>query len=392
MKNFIKMRSDLSNAENIVFLAAISVYMPYQITAAVILVLSVYIIFKTKIKETVFCHLGALLVPIFSVITAITGIVQKNYLGAGASVLFFLMMVIGFYIRTVMTTEIFEKALDLCCITSIFSSTLIILERIIYISAESHRCFGDFFSNMYLSMFFHPNYLGSIMAATIIVCGYKVIVKKTDKKYYYSIAILAAAAMFLTESMFAWIEVLAGLSILLLLARRHQLLGILLILAAFGCTVLYFVPELFPRLSQIGGSFGGRVRIWDLALDKIPDSFLFGHGFFGYYNISQNTPNSFVTTHAHNIFFEPLLSFGLVGSAILFACIFIYFHKVVLCKNLLRKSGITSLIMALITGVLIHSIIDMTMLWIQPAMLYCVIFGGLGADEKTLHRIFKTKP
>ena len=112
LKNFIKMRSDLSNAENIVFLAAISVYMPYQITAAVILVLSVYIIFKTKIKETVFCHLGALLVPIFSVITAITGIVQKNYLGAGASILFFLMMVIGFYIRTVMTTEIFEKALD----------------------------------------------------------------------------------------------------------------------------------------------------------------------------------------------------------------------------------------------------------------------------------------
>lgn len=391
MKNFLKMRSNLSNAENVVCIAAISVYLPYPITAAVILILSGYILFKTDIKQTVFGHVGSLLIPVFSIITAITGIVRKNYLGAGASVLFFLIMVIGFYLRTVMTTDIFEKALDLCCITSIATSLMIILEKIIYISVDGHRCYGNFFNNMYLSVFFHPNYLGSILAATILICAYKVVVKKTDKKYYYSIAILAAAAMFLTQSMFAWIEVLTGLSILLLLARRHQLLGILFILAAFGCTVLYFVPEIFPRIFDIGGSFGGRVQIWDLTLKKIPEAFFFGHGFFGYYNISQNTPGAFVTTHAHNIFFEPLLSFGIIGSLILFVCIFMYFHKVVMCKNLLRKSGITSLIMALITGVLIHSIIDMTMLWIQTALLYCVVFGGLGADEKVMHKLFKKK-
>ncbi len=395
MKNFLKRHANLSVDENVVFLAAISVFLPYYLSIVVISVLSFYIIFKTDFKATVFGHLGSYLIPIFSVYTAITAIIYKNLLGLACSAFFFLLLVLGYYLRSIMTTEIFESALDLICVTSVFASFLIILEKIIFWGVYWHRCFGDFFNNLYFSLYFHPNYLGSIMAAVILICAYKVVLRGTDKKYYYAIAVLAAVAMFLTESMFAWVEVFVGLSILLLIARRHQLLGILLIFVAFAFALLYTSPEIFekfvPRIMQADGTFNNRVLIWDLTIDSIKQSPWFGRGFFTYYKISLGNPAAYQTTHAHNIFLESLLSFGIVGSLILVVMVFIIFYRVVLCKNLLRKSSITALIFSITAAILIHSIIDMTMLWVQTGLLYCIIMGGIGADEKKINNIFSNR-
>ena len=388
-------RADLSVDENVVFLSVISIFLPYYLTILTIAFLGFYVLFKTDIKKTVFSHMGSWLVPLFSVVTLITAICYKNTLGFFCSLLFFVLFILSFYLRTIMTNELFEKALDLVCVTSVFASAVVLLEKLIYISANYHRCCGDFFNNYYFSFYFHPNYLGSLMAAVILVCAYKVVVKKNDKKYYYAIAALSAMTVFFTESMFAWIEVLVGLFILLLLARRHQLLSILFIMVAFAAALLYTAPELFekilPRIIHADGTFDNRVLIWDFTIDAIRKTPLFGRGFFTYYQVSAGNPSAYQTTHAHNIFLEPLLSFGIIGSLILFAMIFILFYRVVLCKNLLRKSQITILIFSITAAILIHSIIDMTMLWVQTAMLYCIIMGGIGADEQKIKSIFKDR-
>lgn len=395
MSNKILRRADLSVHENVVFLSVVSIFLPYYVTIIIVTYLGFYVLFKTDVKETVFAHLGSWLVPVFSAVTLITAICYKNILGFFCSLLFFILFILSFYLRTIITTELFEKALDLMCVCSVFASAVVILEKIIYINAYYHRCCGDFFNNYYFSFYFHPNYLGSLMAAVILVCAYKVVVKRNDKKYYYAIAVLAAITVFLTESMFAWIEVLVGLSILLLLARRHQLLSILLIMVAFAAVLLYTAPDIFekfvPRIMYAGETFSNRILIWDFAIKSIKKAPLFGRGFFTYYQLSLADPSSFQTTHAHNIFLEPLLSFGIIGSLILFAMIFILFYRVVLCKNLLRKSHITTLIFSVTAAILIHSIIDMTMLWVQTALLYCIIMGGIGADERKIKGIFKDR-
>ena len=401
MKEFLTKHCNLKTSRNIVYLAAASAFLPYYLTCIVMAILGFYILFKTDIKKTVFCHFGSSLIPIFSFITLITAVCFKNWLGALCSLVFFIIMTIGFYIRTVMTKDVFEKALDICCVGGVFASIIIFIERLLYLGHEywfpiypnikEYRCFGNLFGNMYFSFYFHPNYIGSILAAVIIICAYKVVVNKQNRLHYYIVAAFSAISMFLTESMFAWVVVFLGLSVLLILQKRHLLLSILFIATALGIFVLLNVPELFPRILHIGGTTDNRVQIWDLAVNSLSKSPWFGQGFFTYYKVSLATEGAYVTTHAHNIFIEPLLSFGVVGSLILFISIFILFEKVVLCKNFLRKSYITHLIFALTAGILIHSIIDMTMLWMQTSLLYCVIFGGIGADERTFYSIFKRR-
>lgn len=391
MKEFLKRRTDLSNGENIAYILAMSVFLPYYITILAIAVTGFYVLFNSKARKAVYHTTGAFLVPLFAVFTAVTAIVYKNYLGLAASVLFYFILTLGLYLRAVMTREIYERSLNICCVSSLFAVLVCFIEKLMHFSDIWYRCCGDIFKIPNFTFYGHPNFLGAIMASVIIICAYKVIVIKENKKYYYAIALLAAVVIFFTESMFAWIEVFIGLSILLLLARRHQLLGILFILTAFAAVLLYTMPEIFPRTAHIDSSFNSRVIIWDLSIKSIKENIWFGRGFFTYYQISLATPGAYIAKHAHNIVFEFLLSFGIIGSVMLFAMMFIIFQKVVLCKNFLRKSGITYLILSVTAAVLIHSITDMTMIWMQTFLLYCLILSGVGAEEQIMYRIFKTK-
>lgn len=389
MKNLLINLFNLKKRENIIYIAALSVFLPYYLTAAVIVVLSVYVLLKTKIMKTVFSHTASWILPVFSAITFTVGIVNKNYFGAMASIACFLIGILGLYFCTIMTTDIFETALDLCCIPPAFILPIVILEKILCFNVEWHRCCGDLFKNMYTSLYFHPNYLASLMATVVLICAYKIVVRGGDKKFYYFISIVSLVIMFLTESMFAWVEVFVGLAVLLLLTPKHQNLVFLLIVATLFCSIIYILPNIFPRILQADGTFENRLMIWDLTIEKIPESLWFGKGFFTYFNICQQVEGAYYTTHAHNLFLEPLSSFGIVGSFLFFALILIVLQRIFICKNLLRKSACSILIISIFTAITIHSLVDMTMLWHQTALLYCIIAAGYGADQKRIRKIFR---
>ena len=94
MGAFIKRHADLSVDENIVFLAVISIFLPYYLTIITVAVLGFYVLFKTDIQKTVFSHLGSFLMPIFSLLTLIVAIVYKNHLGFWCSLLFFVLFIL----------------------------------------------------------------------------------------------------------------------------------------------------------------------------------------------------------------------------------------------------------------------------------------------------------
>ncbi|MBQ6816493.1 MAG: O-antigen ligase family protein [Clostridia bacterium] len=394
MKNFIKTYFDFSKNENFVYLTAAAVFLPYPLAILLLLIMSVYILAKKNIKKEVFCHTGSFLIVVFSAFTAVTALCYKNYLGLMVSALFFLIFVVAFYIRSVMTTELFEKMLSLCCRFSIFASGVVLFEKIIYFNSKTHRCYGDFFGNKLTSFYFSPTYLASCMAVVVLICAYKVINRKGNKKYYYLIAILSMLTMYFGGSMFIWVNVFAGLAVYLFLSRHHKLLGLLFVLVTLGGVTLFFVPNILPRLSESMLTSDNRMLIWNLSVESIPQSIFTGRGFQSYGLIAlnlikQGADGVYSAYHSHNIILECLLSFGIIGSTIILAFMFTFFQKILICSHVLKRSHISILIMAVASGVLVHSIIDMPMLWVQTMLLYGLIFSGLGADEKRISRIFK---
>lgn len=375
---------------NAVYICAAAPFLPYYLTSAVLIALTLFIIVSGRIRTHIFRHSGSVFLPAFLVLTLTTGIIYKNLLGCVSSFAFFCIIIIALYLRTVMRKEIFEKALDIACVAGGICALVCAAEKLINFKSASYRCFGDFFSDIFTSFYFNPNYLGSLMAAVIIICAYKVILKKGDKKVYYAAAVLCLTAVYFSGSLFALVEIFIGLSFLLLLAKKHRLLAALLITAAFGATMVLLVPELLPRLAEATVTGNNRVMIWSLAIKSIPKSVIFGRGFFGYYVISNATPGAYITTHAHNIVIEFLLSFGIVGSGLFITFFVFFFKRAAILQTYLKRKSMLTLTFAVTAAVLVHSMVDLTFLWVQTALLYSVIFAGIGCDEHTF-AVIKSK-
>lgn len=389
---------NIKNPENIIYISAVCVFLPYQISAIILLAMVGYVLATKSLKKEIFCHSASFLIPVFSVLTLITALWFRNWLGVAVSVIFFLIFVLGFYMRTVMTTEIFEKMLSVLCNSSIFASAVILFEKILYFTDKTHRCFGDFMPGQtyskIASFYFSPTYLSSSMAVIVIICAYKVIYRKGNLPYYYLVAFLSMLTIYFAGSMFVWVNVFAALATFLIIIRHRKLLAAFLAVVALAGVVLFFVPDILPRLSESMLTSDNRILIWNLSVASFSQSPFFGQGFQTYGHIANGliangVEGIYSAYHAHNIILEPLLSFGIVGTSILGVFFFAYFQSLTTCMSLRKKSPVWIIILSVTTGLIIHCIIDMTMLWIQPMILYCLIFGGIGADEKIITKLFK---
>lgn len=389
---------NIKNPENIIYISAVCVFLPYQISAIILLAMVGYVLATKSLKKEIFCHSASFLIPVFSVLTLITALWFRNWLGVAVSVIFFLIFVLGFYMRTVMTTEIFEKMLSVLCNSSIFASAVILFEKILYFTDKTHRCFGDFMPGQtyskIASFYFSPTYLSSSMAVIVIICAYKVIYRKGNLPYYYLVAFLSMLTIYFAGSMFVWVNVFAALATFLIIIRHRKLLAAFLAVVALAGVVLFFVPDILPRLSESMLTSDNRILIWNLSVASFSQSPFFGQGFQTYGHIANGliangVEGIYSAYHAHNIILEPLLSFGIVGTSILGVFFFAYFQSLTTCMRLRKKSPVWIIILSVTTGLIIHCIIDMTMLWIQPMILYCLIFGGIGADEKIITKLFK---
>ncbi len=377
-----------NNPENLIYICTASAFLHFYITALCILLFSVAILSKKSLKKDIFCHKSSAVIIIFTVFSAVTALCCRNFFGFGASVLFFLMFIIALYMRTVMTAGIFEKATTICCFASLFASFVIIVEKIINIQSNTHRCFGDFANNLYTSFYLNPNYVATLMAIVIFICAYKILTYRKNILFFSFTAFFAAVSMYLCGSMFIWIVVIAGLAVYLFTAHHRKLLTLLFGAALTGIVLLILFPEIMPRINEIAGTSDNRFLIWGLTVDKIPESILFGRGFYSYYHISNiliasGVQGIYSSTHAHNIILESLLSFGIVGLILIITGMFIFFKRLSRCMKQHMRPPIATLIFTIFSALILHSFIDMTMLWIQTGLLYCIIFSGIGAYEKT---------
>lgn len=356
-----------------------SIFLPFYITAIVVLAVFFYILFKKKVSGA-FENNGSIWAIIFIIYTLIIALVNFNLIGLEYSAIFLAIIVIAKFVKKNITADIFEKSLNITCIMATITALICIVDFIYnkFILSNS----GTYRATLY---FGNSNYLATLFATVIIICEYKLLNHCRKNLYYYIIAFFCALGAYLTGSMFVWVEVFIGCSALLLLTRRNQLLSALFLLAGTFIIVLYCIPNILPRINESNITTDNRVTIWITTIEAIKDATpIFGKGFMTYFHIKGLYPGSYNTSHSHSIFLEPILSFGIIGT-ILVLIYFGYFYKrVAICKNAQHKHYISSLIISLSLAILIHGTTDLTFIWIQTGLLYALIFSSIGVEEKLL--------
>ncbi len=328
-------------------------------------------------------NIGLILLFVWSLLV---GLLNKSIMSTAVSIVFFLYFTISVVLQNYCKTE--EKLEIICNYLikfSVFSGIIGIIEKVTFayfpmelwkkvlglplsISTD-HRIF---------STFGNPNIAGDWFATMIIMTIYYASNNKNFKEripYYFATTLFVINLCF-TGSRGAFVGLLFALGVLFLLELKRSKSELIVILAiALVIGVVGFTPPKVSDISQeitghnIERSFDTREEIWRGSLKMIEEKPLTGWGMLGTIEHGNEFSRySDVINHSHNIWLSFLTSLGVVG------LLGYLYMRANIYKNLiyLYKAGYSSvaLLMAMQTIVLIHGVIDFTIITPQIGILF----------------------
>ena len=382
-KLFSRLDDKLSNIkdEHIVYAAVIFTFLHYTVSIIGIALLFIYILFYRTKK--IFSRKSSYVLLPFALIVLGTAVFYRNYLGLIAGVGLLAILFFGQYLKTVLTKQIVEKMLNIACYmflyTAVYAIAEFILVRVFYID-NGH-------SGRAASVFFNPNYYGTICSIMFGIALYKLFIGNMKKPLYYFTVLSGIIGLVLCMSVFSVLEAIICVALILYYTNHRYLLATYLCLIVLGFVIIFFVPALFTRLSDVFSTLSQRVRIWRLSFIEITEAPLFGKGAMTYNFISESFKGKvdfsvYVNYHAHNLVLDCLINYGFVGTGILLYFI-VSVVKKCSCENLGKRDyKLYGLVKAVFISMLCHSLVDITFFWVQTGMLYILVFSTIGAMYK----------
>jgi hypothetical protein len=374
----LKRRVEVSLAGiNIATYTAAAIFLPYILSTLILISLSLYVIINKRTRQKIFYNTSSNILKLFFLYVLTIPIIYRNWIGLATGIAVILAMILGLYIKSIMTKDLFEKILNLICTFSLTSAGYAIMEKAIELmdgGRGSHRI---------AAVFFHPNYFGTIVGTVVIICVYKLLTKQGHRWFYFMVAGFNIVSMYLCKSMFVWVEVFIGVAVLLAIFKRHRLLTIWLFAAAAGgFLVLFLNVNIIPRLDDVEVTVRLRKQIWELAAGQIIKAPLVGHGFYSFIYLFNRSYHNQIIPHSHNIYLDMLLNFGLIGTGLLLLYAVKYYISVIKICWKEKNPMITSLILAVTSAALVHGATDITLLWVQTLPLFLLVLSGFGAFER----------
>ena len=348
---------DNSTEEKLVLLSVASIFLPFFVTAAVLLFVAIRALCLKSTRKMIFSNLSIKLVAAFAVLNAVAPFVFKNWLGVACYVGFTLMLVFALYLRSVVTDRLFNKIGNVIAGMSIipaFFST--------FISDPRHEMRSP-------SFFFNPNILAVylLLYFPFALWGIFLPQAKGGWRWFYTASVaFCVLCILLTWSRGAWLGLfLECLLFLLFHSKKSRIAALFLpLLVLLSIPVL---PQNFRgRLFSIGdlGESSVRYRLltWRGTLRMFREH-PFGIGVgerawrlvYSHYAVSGTQR----VMHAHNLFLQVACEVGIVG-LVLFLLIIVI--AVLRGWREKKRAALVALAGTLVMGMFDH-------LWYYPGLL-----------------------
>lgn len=366
--------------EKLIIICILSLFLPFYMCIVVLLAVTVFLLFKGEMVKVYQQTKRSYLLIVFTLVSFITSLYYKNYIGALCTLAVWLIFsVILFYSKHI-TKNLFEFILDIIIFMSILCA--------VYGLVEYNRILSNFTDDFELmilnspenrlnSVFFNANYYAMMIEFFVLMCCYKILNSPHLKNviYYLSVIMLNLFLLYLTGCRSAWPSLAVAILVMLLVEKKYKffMISLCLLFIAFILAIVY--PQFFPRTNNIIEYFGVRIEIWEVAIQGIRDNFLFGEGPLTYMHIYSKYADIY-TQHAHSLYLDPLLSYGIVGVGIMVP--YVYENIVELKKVIASKVDTTliSLIISVIAVTMIHGILDYTVYFVQTGFVFLMLISS----------------
>lgn len=335
--------------------------------------ITVYLIRQRRLNIILNSVKGSHYLAAFCILTLIVSLANGNRQGAllaFALAGFFLTVL---FLRSVMTRRLFDAILTTGIYASLISFIVIFIQRIAAPDQESYRA---------SSTFMNANFYAAGTEFIILFCVYQLTQAETRHRGIRIAALVwNLGGLYLCDCRMALFALIIAVPVLLLLRCRLKALAVVL-----GTVVLLFlavrlVPGLFPRLCDTAGDLSLRLMIWRTALLGILRHPLWGQGGGTYLRIYAAYGGP-VAMHAHNLLLDPLLNFGIIGTALLAGYLRLNIRSIRRMLVLRQDRPRFQLVAAILVAVIVHGMTDITVFSAQTGLLLAIVLATAGIMEK----------
>jgi len=226
--------------------------------------------------------------------------------------------------------------------------------------------------------FFNPNYYGIICCFCIMIGFYLISTTKLRWLRIFSVIAIFANLFGLnfTQNRTAFPAIIFG-AIIYLFTTIKNWRAFWLSIGVFGVGLAFlFSSDLGVRMGTLDSSMEERVSIWNAGMALFKQNPFWGEGPLTY---MHSYPRIFAPyhEHAHSIYIDTILSYGVVGTVLLGIASSDPIRKLIDMSQEPSKRPIVGLYLSFLTVVAVHGIFDLALFWIQSSFIFLLVMCSL---------------
>ncbi|MEG7529748.1 MULTISPECIES: O-antigen ligase family protein [Streptococcus] len=386
---FIEKLKGLSSKELILLGIILSIFLPFYLFVVVFCLYIISLIFTGDMKSILQKMGEHPMLLLFLGYSTVISILAQNWMGLVASVGMFLFTIFFLYYQSILSHKFFRLILQLVLFGSVLSAVFASLEHFQIVKKFNYAFLSPnmqvWHQNRAEVTFFNPNYYGIICCFCIMIAFYLFTTTKLNwlKVFCVIAGFVNLFGLNFTQNRTAFPAIIAGAIIYLFTTIKNwKAFWLSIGVFAIGLSFL-FSSDLGVRMGTLDSSMEERISIWDAGMALFKQNPFWGEGPLTYMH-SYPRINAPYHEHAHSLYIDTILSYGIVGTILL---VLSSVAPVRLMMDMSQESGkrpIIGLYLSFLTVVAVHGIFDLALFWIQSGFIFLLVMCSIPLEHRTL--------
>ncbi|CAG5364903.1 O-Antigen Polymerase family [Streptococcus pneumoniae] len=386
---FIEKLKGLSSKELILLGIILSIFLPFYLFVVVLCLYIISLIFTGDMKSILQKMGEHPMLLLFLSYSTVISILAQNWMGLVASVGMFLFTIFFLHYQSILSHKFFRLILQFVLFGSVFSAAFSSLEHFQIVKKFNYAFLSPnmqvWHQNRAEVTFFNPNYYGIICCFCIMIAFYLFTTTKLNwlKVFCVIAGFVNLFGLNFTQNRTAFPAIIAGAIIYLFTTIKNwKAFWLSIGVFAIGLSFL-FSSDLGVRMGTLDSSMEERISIWDAGMALFKQNPFWGEGPLTYMH-SYPRIHAPYHEHAHSLYIDTILSYGIVGTILL---VLSSVAPVRLMMDMSQESGkrpIIGLYLSFLTVVAVHGIFDLALFWIQSGFIFLLVMCSIPLEHRML--------
>ena len=378
----IEKLKSLSKQEGLLLGVILSIFLPFYLFVVIFISYLLWLVYTGEMKGILKRLSQHPILLFFIAYSTAISLLAQNVMGVVSSVAMFLFAIFFYYYQAQLTPKFFRLTIEGVLASSVLAAVFAALEHFQIVKKFDYTFLSPrmqvWHQNRAEVAFFNPNYYGIICCFCIMIGFYLISTTKLRWLRIFSMIAIFANLFGLnfTQNRTAFPAIIFG-AIIYLFTTIKNWRAFWLSIGVFGVGLAFlFSSDLGVRMGTLDSSMEERVSIWNAGMALFKQNPFWGEGPLTYMHSFPRIGAPY-HEHAHSIYIDTILSYGVVGTVLLGIASATPIRMLIDMSQVPSKRPILGLYLSFLTVVAVHGIFDLALFWLQSSFIFLLVMCSL---------------